>query len=81
MDVNNCQNSSNCIATICAFYCMQKNNKNSQNDFNKHLLSNNNNLRNFNYNLYQKLLKNEEEILKLVQALDEEALKYTKQKS
>ena len=28
MDVNNCQNSSNCIATICAFYCMQKNNKN-----------------------------------------------------
>ena len=50
---------------------MQKNNKNSQNDFNKHLLSNNNNLRNFNYNLYQKLLKNEEEIKKYSQQINQ----------
>ena len=47
------------------------NNKNSQNDFNKHLLSNNNNLRNFNYNLYQKLLKNEEEIKKYSQQINQ----------
>jgi len=59
---------------------MQKNNKNLQisspydlnyNPLNKFLYSNNTKLRNFNYNLYQQLLKNEEEIKKYSQQINQ----------
>jgi len=59
---------------------MQKNNNNLQisspydlnyNPLNKFLYSNNTKLRNFNYNLYQQLLKNEEEIKKYSQQINQ----------